>query len=220
MVSRHISFNFGSVTGSNEGSCLGFQLVFISSLLTRFDEVMSSHQYRQGCDLSNAKHACYLIVPSQGVYNRQMFVDVLVFQCCLVDTYDRSSWTRFLNADMHCHLFREIKMNQQDKGIGIAAYYHDVRVITCSRLNSNQVMWDDDIEFFVVCFQIFSLETGIVPYLYRGWVFSRHNKFRQIVLNVVNEITTYQINRLYLVAHYAESHLLDGQCRVKAESMF
>ena len=49
MVNSHISFNSGSVTGSNECSCLIYQLVFICSLLTEFDEVMSAHQYLQGC---------------------------------------------------------------------------------------------------------------------------------------------------------------------------
>ena len=28
---------------------------------------------------------------------------------------------------------------------------------------------------------------------------------------------TYKINKLYLVVHYVESHVLGGQCRVKAE---
>ena len=84
--------------------------------------------------------------------------------------YDCSPSTWALHADIHCHTFLEITVNQRDKDIGIAAYYLDVRVITCFWRNSNQVMYDDEIDFFVVCFQIFSLETEIVPYLYRCWV--------------------------------------------------
>ena len=65
-------------------------------------------------------------------------------------------------------------------------------------------MYDDDIGFFVVCFQILSLETEIVPLLYRWWGW-------------VNQIMTYQINQLCLVVHYVESHVLGGQCCVKTE---
>ena len=68
------------------------------------------------------------------------------------------------------------------------------------------MVYDDDISFFVVCFQIFSLETETVPYLYRCWVW-------------VNQIMTYKINKLYLVVHYVECHVLGGQCCVKAELM-
>ena len=68
------------------------------------------------------------------------------------------------------------------------------------------MVYDDDISFFVVCFQIFSLETETAPYLYQCWVWVR-----------VNQIMT--INKLYLVVHYVESHVLGGQCRVKAELM-
>ena len=88
--------------------------------------------------------------------------------------------------------------------IDIASYYLDVRVITRFRRNYNYVVYDDDISFFVVCCQMFSLETETVPYLYRCWVW-------------VNQIMTYQINKLYLVVQYVESHVLGGQCRVKAE---
>ena len=70
------------------------------------------------------------------------------------------------------------------------------------------MVYDDDISFFVVCFQIFSLETETVPYLYRCWVRVR-----------VNQIMTYKINKLYLVVLYVESHVLGGQCCVKAELM-
>ena len=70
------------------------------------------------------------------------------------------------------------------------------------------MVYDDDIGFFVVCFQIFSLETETVPYLYRCWIWVR-----------VNQIITYTINKLYLVVHYVESHVLCGQCCVKAELM-
>ena len=65
-------------------------------------------------------------------------------------------------------------------------------------------MYDDDIGFFVVCFQILPLETESVPLSYRCWVW-------------VNQIMTYQINQLILVVHYVESHLLGGQCCVKTE---
>ena len=104
--------------------------------------------------------------------------------------------------------FYRDKSESAGKDIGIAAYYHDVRVITCFWRNSNQVIYGDDIGFFVVCFQIFSPETDIVPYLYRCWVWVW-----------VNQIMTYQIHQLYLVVHYAESHVLGGQCCVKTELM-
>ncbi len=65
-------------------------------------------------------------------------------------------------------------------------------------------MYDDDIGFFVVCFQIFSLETETVPYVYRCWVW-------------VNQIMTYKSTKMYLVVHYVESHVLSGKCYVKAE---
>ena len=68
------------------------------------------------------------------------------------------------------------------------------------------MVYDDDIGFYVVCFQIFSLETETVLYLYRCWVW-------------VNQIMTSKINKLYLVVHNVESHVLGGQCCVKAELM-
>ncbi len=43
-VTIHISLNFGSITGSNEDSCLRCQLVFICSHLNEFDETMSIQQ--------------------------------------------------------------------------------------------------------------------------------------------------------------------------------
>ena len=55
------------------------------------------------------------------------------------------------------------------------------------------MMYDDDIGFFVVCFQIFSLETEIVAYLYRCFFFCG-DQFSLIVLNVVNQIMTDTIN--------------------------
>ena len=79
-------------------------------------------------------------------------------------------------------------------------------------------MHDDDIGLFMVCFQIFSLAIAIVPYLYRCWVLSCDDQFGLIVMNVVYQIITYQINQLHLV-HYGENHFLGGQCRVKAELM-
>ena len=51
-----------------------------------------------------------------------------------------------------------------------------------------QVKYDDDIGFFVVCFQLFSLETEIVPYLYRCWFFTCDHQFILIVLGVVNQL--------------------------------
>ena len=80
-------------------------------------------------------------------------------------------------------------------------------------------MHDDDIGFSMVCFQIFSLDSAIVPYLYRCWVLSCDDQFGLIVMNVVYQIITYQINQLHLVVHYCENHFLGGQCRVKAELM-
>ena len=55
-------------------------------------------------------------------------------------------------------------------------------------------MYDDDIGLFVVCFQIFSLDTDIVPHLYRCWFFLCGHQFSLIFINVVNHIVTYKIN--------------------------
>ena len=68
------------------------------------------------------------------------------------------------------------------------------------------MVYDDDISFFVDCFQIFSL----VPYLYWCWV---------LVNQIDRGLMTYNINKLYLVVHYVESHVLSGKCCVKAELM-
>ena len=76
---------------------------------------------------------------------------------------------------------------------------------------------NNNIGFFVVCFQIFSLESGIGPYFYQSGIFSCDHEFGLIVLIVINQIMTYQINQLYLVVHYVESHVLGRQRRVKAE---
>ena len=84
---------------------------------------------------------------------RQAYIWWYACVSVLFGGYDCSPSTQALHADIHCHIFLEIKVNQQDKDIGIAAYYLDVRVITCFRRNSNEVMYDDDIDFFVVCFQ-------------------------------------------------------------------
>ena len=77
-------------------------------------------------------------------------------------------------------------------------------------------MYDDDIGYFVVCFQdILSGEWNcfiLVPLLF----FSCVHQFRLIVLNVVNQIITYHINQWYLVVHCVESHVLGGPCRVEA----
>ena len=152
------------VTGSNECRYLTYQLVFTCTMSTAFDEMMSVHQYIQGCYLSNARQIWYRIAPSQGVYSRHIFGDVLVFQWCLADIYDRSPSKWALHADIHGQIFLEIKSGQRHR---YRPHYLDVRVITCSWRNSNQVMYADDLGFFVVCFQIFSLKSGILPYLYR-----------------------------------------------------
>ena len=49
------------------------------------------------------------------------------------------------------------------------------------------------------------------------FVLSCGHQFSLIVLNVVNHIMTCQISQLYLAVHYVESHVLGGQCSVKAE---
>ena len=72
------------------------------------------------------------------------------------------------------------------------------------------MVYYDDISFFVVCFQIFSLESETVPYLYRCWV---------LVIQIDRGLMTYNINKLYLVVHYVESHVLGGKCCVKADWM-
>ena len=98
--------------------------------------------------------------------------------------YDRSSSTWALHADIHCHIFLEIKANQLDKDmVDIASYY-----LTYESSLASDALLNDDISFFVVCCQMFSLETETVPYLYRCWVW-------------VNQIMTYKINKLYLVVH-------------------
>ena len=89
----------------------------------------------------------------------------------------------------------------------IVAHNIDVRVITCSWRNSNQEMYDDDIGIFVDCFQIFSLKSVIVPYLLVLVLFPSDHQFSFIILN---EIMTYQIYQLYLVARYVERHVLSG----------
>ena len=71
------------------------------------------------------------------------------------------------------------------------------------------MVYNDDISFFVVCFQIFSLESETVPYLYRCWV---------LVNQIDRGLMTYNINKLYLV-HYVESHVLGGKRCVKADLM-
>ena len=44
--------------------------------------------------------------------------------------YDRyHNWA--FDGDIHCHLFLEIKVNQQDKYTGVVAYYLDVPVNNC-----------------------------------------------------------------------------------------
>ena len=45
---------------------------------------------------------------------------------------DRYPSTWVLDADINGHLFLDIKVNQQDKDIGVVAYYLDVRVIVAS----------------------------------------------------------------------------------------
>ena len=120
--------------------------------------------------------------------------DTDIWWCACVSVlfggYDRYPSTWAFDADIHGHLFLEIKVNQQDKYIGVVAYYLDVPVITCLWRNSNQEMYDASIGFFVVCFQIFSLETELVPYLYR--CFFCNPQFSLIVLNVANQIMTYK----------------------------
>ena len=58
--------------------------------------------------------------------------------------------------------------------------------------------------WFVVRCSLWRLKLFL--YLYRCWVW-------------VNQIMTYKINKLYLVVQYVDSHVLGGQCRVKAELM-
>ncbi len=69
---------------------------------------------------------------------------------------------------------------------------------------------EDDNSYFQICCQIISLETETVPYLYRCWVF---------VNQIDRGLITYNNYKLYLVVHYVESHVLGGQCCVKAELM-
>ena len=47
--------------------------------------------------------------------------------------------------------------------------------------------------------------------------FSCGRQFSLIFLNFVNQIMTYQVNRLYLVVQYTLKATFQGQCRVKAE---
>ena len=109
--------------------CLRGQLVFICYMLIEFDEVMSAHQYHQGCGLSKATPICR-ITSCQGVYGRQIFDDMLV--SVPFGGYDRSPSTWALHADIHCHIFLEIKANKLDKDmIDIVAYYLGVQFITC-----------------------------------------------------------------------------------------
>ena len=76
----------------------------------------------------------------------------------------------------------------EDKYIRIVAGHFDVRVTTCTWCNLNLVMYDDYISFFMVCFQIWSLESGIVVYLYWCRIFSGDHKFCLVVYNVVHQI--------------------------------
>ena len=55
------------------------------------------------------------------------------------------------------------------------------------------------------------------PILYQCGIFSCDHQFGSIVLIVIHQIMTYQFNQLYLVVHYAKSHVLGRQHRVKAE---
>ena len=92
--------------------------------------------------------------PVRACTARIYLVMCLCFSAVLADVYDRSPNTWALHVDIHGHLFLHIKRNQQNTCIGIVAYYHNVTCMLPTPFD--QVMYDYDIGFFVVCF-IYSL---------------------------------------------------------------
>ena len=76
-----------------------------------------------------------------------------------------------------------------------------------------EVMYDDYIGFFVVGFQIWSLESGIVAYLYWCRIFCGDHNFCLGVYNVVNQILADRVDQLHLVLDYIED-FLRGECCV------
>ena len=118
-VTSHTFFDFGSITDSNEDSCLRCQLVYICSLVTEFDEVTCAHKFLQGCGQAwmwPLQCQTYMI-PYRTQPGRIQQVDIWLCACVsvLFRGYDRYPSTWALDADIHGHPFLDIKVNQQDK---------------------------------------------------------------------------------------------------------
>ena len=95
-------------------------------------------------------------------------------QCCLAEVYDRSPSTLALHTDIHGHIFRQLKVNQQDKtSVSSRTTYMYESSLAPNAIPSN----DEDNGIFVGFSDRLSVELNCYG-----------TQFSLIVLNVVNQI--------------------------------